>query len=129
MSEPLYRLIAEGNTNFDFYLRHALSDDQDMPHGTIVRYDSTGTPIGFFIRVAPFWGDMYDGDTLYRRGGHGGPGDQKVGWVLKEHLFVPVKHVPIIVDKFTKLLADSEEGSGFTTMSPGRYAVVRKKRR
>ncbi|MCL1598280.1 MAG: hypothetical protein M3094_03785, partial [Actinomycetia bacterium] len=72
MSEPLYRLIVEGNTNFDYYMRHVMSPDLQMPHGTIARYDANGLPVGFFVRVAPFWGMMYDHDTLYRRGGYGG---------------------------------------------------------
>ena len=51
---PGDRIVAvDGDVNYDYYMRHAMSVDQDMPHGTIVQYDTEGSPVGFFVRVAP----------------------------------------------------------------------------
>lgn len=128
MSEQLYRLVVDGNVNFDYYMNHAVSPDLDMPHGTIVRYDPHGLPVGFFVRVAPFWGMMYDRDTLYRRGPYGGTSDHFVGNVLKNRLFVPVKQADlVVVEEFTNGAFESAEMSGFTTLDPGRYAIVRRR--
>ncbi len=126
MSEQLYRLIVDGNTSFDYYMEEARSGDEGMSHGTIVQRDVYGGPIGFFVRVAPFWGMMYDGDTLYRRGPYGGTSDQFAGNVLKSRLFTPVKQAGlVVVDEFTNGAFKSAQMSGFTTLDPGRYAIVR----
>ena len=130
MSAQLYRHVVAGGVNYDYYMRHATSADQDMPHGTIVQHDAKGSPVGFFVRVAPYWGMMYDHDTLYRRGPYGGTSDQFVGNVLKNRLFVPVKQCDrVIVEEFSNGVFDSAEMSGFTTLDPGRYAVVRQRDR
>lgn len=128
MSEQLYRHVVDGNTNFDHYMECAMSPDPEMPHGTITQRDASGLPVGFFVRVAPFWGMMYDGDTLYRRGGSGGPSDQFVGHILGKGLFTPVKQAGlVIVEEFANGAFESAEMSGFTTMDPGRYAIVRQR--
>ena len=130
MSAQLYRHVVDGDVNYDYYMRHATSVDQDMPHGTIVQYDTEGLPVGFFVRVAPFWGMMYDGDTLYRRSGYGGTSDHYAGSVLKNRLFTPVKQCDlVVVEEFSNGVFDSGQMSGFTTLDPGRYAVVRQRDR
>ncbi len=130
MSEQLYRLTVDGDVNFDYYMRYAMSPDLEMPHGTIVHRDSGGRPVGFFVWVAPFWGMMYEGDTLYRRGGFGGTADQLAGHALNRRLFVPVKQADaIVVDEFTNGAFESAEMNGFTTLDPGRYAVVKQRDR
>jgi hypothetical protein len=125
VSEQLYRHVV-GGTNFGYYMEHAESGDEDMPHGTIAQRDARGRPIGFFVRVAPFWGMMYDRDTLYRRGPYGGTSDQFAGHVLKSRLFSPVKQADlVVVEEFTNGVFESAKMSGFTTLDPGRYSIVR----
>ena len=126
MSEQLYRHLVDGGVNFDYYMKYAMSPDQDMPHGTIVRYNANGLPVSFFAQVAPFWGMMYDGDMLYRRGAYSGTADQFAGTMLKNRMFVPVKQSDLVdVEECSNGMFDSAEMSGFTTLHPGRYAIVR----
>lgn len=128
MSKQLYRHVGDDDVNFDYYMGHATSPDTEMPHGTTIERDPRGLPIGFFIRVAPFWGMMYAGDTLYRREPYGGTSDQFVGHVLKSRLFTPVKQADlIIVEEFTNGAFESDQMCGFTKLDPGRYAVVRQR--
>ncbi len=130
MSEQLYRLTVDGDVNFGYYMKYAMSSDLEMPHGTIVHRDVNGLPIGFFVQVAPFWGMMYDGDTFYRRGGFGGTDDQLVGHALNRRLFVPVKRSDlVVVEECSNGVFDSAEMNGFTTLHPGRYAIVRQNER
>jgi hypothetical protein len=128
VSKQLYRHVGDDNVNFDYDMRHATSPGAEMPHGTMIERDPRGLPIGFFVPVAPFWGMMYDRDTLYRRGSFGGTSDQFVGNVLKNRLFTPVKQADlIIVEEFTNGVFESDQMSGFTKLDPGRYAVVRQR--
>jgi hypothetical protein len=73
---------------------------------------------------------MYDGDTLYRRRGFGGTDDQLAGHALNRRLFVPVKLSDlVVVEEYSNGAFESVEMSGFTTLHPGRYAVVRQSAR
>ena len=89
MREQLYRYVTGGPT-FDYSKQYVDSAEQDRMRGTIVQRGLDGLPVGFFVPVAPYWGAMYDTDTLYRRGAFGGTDDQLVGHALKRRLFVPV---------------------------------------
>ena len=130
MITQLYRHIVEDDVNFNYFMAFATSPDPDMPDGTIVQRDTNGVPVGFFLRVAPFWGMMYDGDTLYRRGAFGGTADQYAGHVLSRRLFTPVKQSDlVVVEEFSAGVFDSAQMSGITTLDPGRYAVVRQRDR
>jgi hypothetical protein len=46
VSEHLYRLTVDGDVNFDYYMRYAMSPDREMPHGTIVHRDTNGQAVG-----------------------------------------------------------------------------------
>ena len=69
---------------------------------------------------------MYHGDTLYRRSSNGGTSDQAVGWILRKHLFTPVRPSDlVVVEEFSNGEINSETMHGFTTLQPGRYTVVK----
>ena len=125
MSEQLYRHIVAGNVNFDYYLRLTELGEGPLPDGTRTERDTGGRPVGFFIQVSPYWGQMYDGDTLYRRSAVGGTADQGAGFYLKQHLFAPVRPSDLtIVKEFSNGEINSETVNGFTTLAPGCYTVV-----
>ena len=125
MSAQLYRHIVAGNVNFDYYLRLTELGEGPLPDGTRTERDTSGRPVGFFVQVSPSWGQMYDGDTLYRRSAVGGIADQGAGFCLERRLFSPVRPSDLmIVKEFSNGEITSETVNGFTTLAPGRYTVV-----